>query len=86
MLDELEIPFPPSGHLKSVEDIDRGSVIACVNYLRSLDVSYHVPSDNHRNGLATWVPDWSDVGWKESDLSYGLLRCRFAAFGSADSR
>lgn len=86
VLDELEVPFPAPDYRKPVEDIYRDSVIACINYDKNLYVLYHVPSDHRRDDLASWVPDWSDAGWKDSDPRYGLLRSRFAACGPANSR
>lgn len=86
VLQELEVPFPAPDYRKSVEQVYRESVIATINYDRNLYCLYHAPSDHRRDGLASWVPDWSDSGWAESDSRYGLLRSRFTACKSANSR
>jgi hypothetical protein len=81
VLEELEVPFPAPDYRKSVEQVYRESVIATINYDRNLYCLYHAPSDHRRDGLASWVPDWSDTGWTESDARYGILLDRFAACG-----
>jgi hypothetical protein len=83
---ELEVPFPAPDYRKTVEQIFRESVIATINYDKNLYCLYHAPSDHRRAGLASWVPDWSDAGWAESDPRYGLLRDRFAACGPANAK
>lgn len=81
VLEELEVPFPAPDYRKSVEQVYRESVIATINYDRNPYCLYHAPSDHCRDGLASWVPDWSDTGWSESDTRYGILLDRFAACG-----
>jgi hypothetical protein len=80
MFKEIQVPFPSPDYRKTVEDVYREAVVASINYDRGLEVLYHVPSDHRRDGLVSWVPDWSDAGWKESDPRYGI-RNRFAACG-----
>jgi hypothetical protein len=84
LFEELEVPFPAPDYRKPVEQIYRESVIAAINYDRNLYCLYHAPSDHRCDDLASWVPDWSDIGWAESDSRYGILRNRFAACGSAN--
>lgn len=86
ILQELEVPFPAPDYEKSIEEVYREAVIASINYDKNLYVLYHAPSDHRRDGLASWVPDWSDRGWDEGDSRYGVLRDRFAACASADAR
>ena len=81
LLSELEIPFPAPDYSKSVEDVYREAVISSIDYDKNLYILYHAPSDRRRDGLASWVPDWSEDGWDEEDSRYGLLRNRFAASG-----
>jgi hypothetical protein len=81
MFKKLQVPSPSPDYRKTVQDVYRESVVASINYDRRLEVLYHVPSDHRRDGLVSWVPDWSDAGWKESDPRYGIVRSRFAACG-----
>lgn len=83
---ELEVSIPAPDYTKALEDIYRESVVASINYDKNLYILYHAPSDNRRDGLASWVPDWSDFGWKDADPRYGILRDRFAACGSGEAR
>jgi hypothetical protein len=86
VLEELKIHLPAADYRKSVEEIYRESVITCINYDKNLYVLYQVPSDHRRDGLASWVPDWGDPGWKNTDSRYGILRGRFAACGPVNPK
>lgn len=85
ILQELEVPLPAPDYKKSIEEIYREATIAAITYDKSLYMLYYAPSDNRRGDLASWVPDWSDAGWKQADPRYALLRDRFAACGPAES-
>ncbi|KAJ6098846.1 hypothetical protein N7467_000381 [Penicillium canescens] len=84
LLSELEIPIPPPDYSLSVETVYREATMASINYDRNLYILYHAPSDRRRETLASWVPDWAEDGWEQSDPRYGLLRSRFSASGSAE--
>ena len=84
ILQELEVLLPAPDYNKPVEDVYREATIAAITYDKNLYVLYYAPSDNRRDDLASWVPDWSDIGWKQADPRYPVLRGRFAACGPAD--
>jgi hypothetical protein len=86
VLTELGIDLPPPDYKKSLEQVYTEAVVACINHDRNLHVLFEVSSDHRRLGLPSWVPDWSDVGWKSQDLRKAVIRDRFGASGSADPR
>lgn len=81
LMKELEVPFPKPDYSLSVEDAYREATVASIKYDKNLYILYHVPSDQRRPDLASWVPDFSEPGFDPDDPRYGVLRDRFAASG-----
>lgn len=86
VLKELGIQFPPPDYKKSLEHIYTEAAVASITHDRNLHVLFEVPSDNRRLGLPSWVPDWSDVGWKSPDPRKAVIRGRFSPSRSADPK
>ena len=86
LFSELEIPFPLPDYSLSVETVYREAVIASINHDKNLYILYYAPSDKRRDTLASWVPDWAEDGWEETDSRHALLRDRFEASKSAEPR
>ena len=91
MFQELRIAntLPAPDYSKSVEDIYRELTVACIESDRNLYVLFDAPSDcrNLRPDLASWVPDWSDPGWRgkgDTDSRVAVTRNRFCAAGPAE--
>jgi hypothetical protein len=85
LLKELHIPFPSPDYSLSVEEIFREATVASIKYDRKLHLLYQVPSDRRREGLASWVPDWGELGFHPSDMRYAALGGQFAASGPGTS-
>lgn len=88
---ELKIAntLPAPDYSKSVEDIYRELTIACIESDKNLYVLLDAPSDYRhlRPDLASWVPDWSDPGWRgkgNGDCRIAEVRGRFCAAGPAE--
>ncbi|KAK3683276.1 hypothetical protein LTR37_020389 [Vermiconidia calcicola] len=88
---ELKIArtLPAPDYSKSTEDVYRELTIACIESDRNLTVLFDAPSDRRhlRPHLASWVPDWSDSGWRgkgSTDCRIALTRDRFCAAGPTD--
>ncbi|KAK5940735.1 hypothetical protein PMZ80_007152 [Knufia obscura] len=88
---ELKIApaLPSPDYSKSIEDIYRELTVAGIESDKHLYVLYDAPSDHRhlRPGLASWVPDWSDPGWRgrgNMDSRIAVSRDRFCAAGPAD--
>jgi hypothetical protein len=80
----LDLPLPD--YQKSLEEVYTEAAIACIDYDKCLDILFEVPSDHRCSKLPSWVPDWSDIGWKTSDPRKALLRNRFQAGRSGSSQ
>jgi hypothetical protein len=78
---ELGIPSPPPDYGLSVEDVYRKATISCIEHDQILDVLLLAPSSHRREGLASWVPDFSDSGWDNTDSRYPMTRDRFFSSG-----
>jgi len=81
--------LPPPDYSKSVEDIYRELTIACIESDKWLYVLFDAPSDLRylRPNLASWVPDWSDPGWRgkgNADSRIAVSRDRFCAAGPVE--
>ena len=90
---ELEIAtkLPLPDYSRSVEDVYRDLTIACIESDKMLDVLFDAPSDlrHLRPQLASWVPDWSDPGWRgkgDTDSRIAVNRGRFCAAGPATAQ
>ncbi|RMZ86978.1 hypothetical protein DV736_g5791, partial [Chaetothyriales sp. CBS 134916] len=83
---ELDIPFPAPDYSRPIEDVYREAVMSCIEYDKNLYILYYAPSDRRRDGLASWVPDFSEDGLKESDPRHPQIRGRFAAEGRRSSK
>lgn len=91
VLQELGIgtTLPLPDYSKQVEDIYREFTVSCIKHDNLLYVLFDAPSDcrHLRPGLASWVPDWSDPGWRsrsDTDCRIAVTRRRFRAAGSAE--
>ena len=78
----LDLPLPD--YQKSLEQVYTEAAIACIEHDKCLDILFEAPSDHRWPSLPSWVPDWSDIGWKFSDSRKALLRTRFQAGRSAN--
>ncbi|RYN21402.1 hypothetical protein AA0119_g9384 [Alternaria tenuissima] len=85
LLKELDIPFPIPNYSLSVEEIFREATRASIEYDQKLHLLYQAPSDRRREGLASWVPDWGELGFHPSDMRYAALGGRFTASGPGTS-
>jgi hypothetical protein len=83
VFEELGAHLPLPDYTKTVEEVYRDSVVASINFDNMLKILFYVPSDHRRDDLASWVPDWSDSGWQDTDLRHAAIYDRFAA--SSDS-
>lgn len=88
---ELQIAWtlPAPDYSKSIEDVYRELIIACIESDKNLTILFDAPSDRRhlRPHLASWVPDWSDSGWRgkgSTDCRIALTRDRFCAAGPTD--
>jgi len=86
MMKELEFDLPLPDYQKSLEQIYTEAAVACINHDRCLHILFEAPSDNRRSELPSWVPDWTDVGWKSTDSRKAMLGKGFRAAGSASPR
>lgn len=84
LFSELNMGFPRPDYSLDVETVYREAVVATINYDEHIRVLYYCPSDRRRETLASWVPDWAEDGWEETDSRYPVLRDRFAASAGAD--
>jgi hypothetical protein len=73
LLKELHIPFPSPDYSLSVEEIFREATIASINFDKKLHLLYYAPSDRRRDGLASWVPDWAESGFDQSDMRHAVF-------------
>jgi hypothetical protein len=85
LLKELHITFPDPDYSLSVEEIFREATVSSMNYDRNLHLLYQAPSDRRREGLASWVPDWGELGFHPSDMRYAALGGHFVASGPGAS-
>ncbi|OCK86903.1 HET-domain-containing protein [Cenococcum geophilum 1.58] len=76
---ELEIAFDLPDYRKPIEDVFREAVISCIQADEYLQILYHVPSARRQDDLPSWVPDFSENGWANTDSRYAVTRGRFAA-------
>ncbi|KAK1828874.1 heterokaryon incompatibility protein-domain-containing protein [Podospora conica] len=76
--------LPRPDYTKSLADIYAETTAACIEYDKMLLVLCYVPSDARRPGLPSWVPDWADKGWEETDPRYPITQGQFAASGGSD--
>jgi hypothetical protein len=83
VMKELGFDLPLPDYQKSLEKVYTEAAVACINHDRCLHILFEAPSDNRRSGLPSWVPDWTDVGWKSSDSRKAMLGKGFQAAGSA---
>ena len=81
-VDGLSLP----DYRRELADIYAEVTAASIRFDKSLFVLSYVASDRRREDLSSWVPDWSDRGWKESDVRYPVVRDRFAAAGGAEAK
>ncbi|KAL2131278.1 hypothetical protein VTI74DRAFT_5309 [Chaetomium olivicolor] len=86
VLDQLKVDLPLPDYRKPLEDVYAEITAACIRFDKDLFVLFFVPSDARRSGLPSWVPDWSDAGWLETDPRFPVPRGRFAAAGGAEPR
>lgn len=86
VMKELELDLPLPDYQKPLEQVYTEAAVACINHDRCLHILFEAPSDNRRSGLPSWVPDWTDVGWKSSDSRKAILGNGFQAAGSASPR
>lgn len=91
VLEELKIQCPIPDYQKSIEDVYREAVVACINHDKNLKVLFDVPSDRRylRPDLSSWVPDWSDEGWRSGNVAEARIAVtgdRFCAAGPADPK
>ncbi len=90
VLKKLKIECPQPDYEKPVEDVYRDAVVACINHDQNLYVLFDAPSDHRhaRPNLSSWVPDWSDEGWRYNspDARIAVTRDRFCAAGPADPK
>lgn len=85
IFNELGIKFPILSYSDSVEDIYREATVMAIEHDKELFVLTQAPSDHrHFPALASWVPDWSDVGFRGSDPRTAITRSRFAAAGPSN--
>lgn len=83
VMKELEVDLPLPGYQKSLEQVYTEAAIACINHDRCLHILFEAPSDYRRSKLPSWVPDWSDAGWRSPDPRKAPLGKGFQAAGSA---
>lgn len=83
---ELKIPFPAPDYSRSTEDAYRVATISCINHDKNLSIVSHAPSDRRRNGLASWVPDFTDEGWDAADPRYSCFQPQFMASGRSGAK
>lgn len=86
LFQELGIPMPTPDYRKPVGQVYKEATAACIDYDRSLQILYHASSDLRREDLSSWVPDYSNPGWEDSDARDALMGIHFAAGGSVPSR
>jgi hypothetical protein len=79
VMKELELDMPLPDYQKSQEQVYTEAAIACIDSNKCLDILFEVPSDHRCSRLPSWVPDWSDIGWKFSDPRKAALRNSFQA-------
>ncbi|USP81527.1 hypothetical protein yc1106_08801 [Curvularia clavata] len=79
LLQELKIDFPSPDYSLSVEEIFREATITSIKHDKKLHLLYQAPSDRRRESLASWVPDWEEVGFHPSDMRHAVLGGQFAA-------
>lgn len=85
ILKELKYETFDPHYKMSVEEIYRKSAIMAIENDHDLLILFQVPSDSRRPGLCSWVPDWTDSGYQDSDLRAAIERGQFAAAGSSNS-
>jgi hypothetical protein len=83
VMKELGLDLPLPNYQKSQEQVYTEAAIACISYDKCLDILFEAPSDHRCSTLPSWVPDWSDIGWKFSDPRKAALRNSFQASRSA---
>lgn len=70
---ELDMPLPAPDYGKPLATVYREATAACIAYDKHLGVLYYVPSRQRREGLPSWVPDWSTSGHDRFRLGYGPI-------------
>ena len=85
VLKQLKIDIAIPDYEKSVEDVYREAVVSCINYDKNLNILYNVPSDRRhvRPDLSSWVPDWSDEGWRPDEYSIRVDVTLYPSFCTA---
>lgn len=68
-------------YTKSVEEVYRQATIMAISHDGNLDVLFEAASDNRRTGLNSWIPDWSDTGYKGIDMRGAISNAHFCAAG-----
>jgi len=80
---ELKLTIPQPDYRCSLEQVYAEAAISCIEHDESLQVLFHAPSDHRRPELPSWVPDWSDIGWRDPDPRSGSIRSAFSAAGTS---
>ena len=71
-------------YMEFVEEVYRQAAIMAVSYDRNLDILFEAATDNRRTGLNSWVLDWSDIGYKSTDMHGAITNTHFCASGPAN--
>jgi hypothetical protein len=82
VMKELGVDLPLPDYQKPLEQVYTEAAIACISHDRCLHILFEAHSDNRHSKLPSWVPDWSDAGWRSSDPRKAQLRKGFQAAGS----
>ncbi|KAG8528679.1 uncharacterized protein KY384_006366 [Bacidia gigantensis] len=85
ILKELKYETFKPDYNMSTEEIYRKSALMAIENDHDLMILFQVPSDSRRPGLCSWVPDWTDLGYQDSDLRTAIERGQFAAAGPSNS-
>ena len=80
----LDIDCFVPDYTKSVEEVYRQAAIMAMSHDRNLEILFQAASDNRRTGLNSWVPDWSDIGYKGTDMRGAIPNSHFCASGPAN--
>jgi hypothetical protein len=85
VFDELGIAIPRPDYNLSLKQVYAEAAISCIEHDKSLRILFQAPSDHRFSALPSWVPDWSDVGWRNPDPRSGSISKEFSAAGTSES-